>query len=452
MKNMAKGMKMTIGRIEIKSIGLASLGATLEYYDFVVYAFVAASLSKAFFPADGADWVKVAQVFSIYAIGYVVRPVAGLVIAHYADRIGRKRLFIFTVLLMSVPTFMIGLLPTYQQVGVLAPLLLLVCRVLQGCAVGGELPSAAVYVSEYAPPQRLYLASGTLHGIVHLGLLLGAGSAALASWIASSDPSLSMLAWRLPFLVGGACGLLAGYLRRHLRETPLFAELRQTRQQQTGLPIGMILRSYRTPCLFALGLIFMQAMVSAVYFQFLNSYLITEFHSSPTAVLAANTVGTLALAGSMPVWGWIADRFGRNTTVALGTLLSAATALAFFQNLSTLTGGGLTWALIPVGLFGGAVTALVPGLFASLFPTAVRQSGYALPYNLGAALFAGPAPLFLAYLVRTSDVLWPMYAMLIACAVAFVTAILARNVPQYLGQRSGRSLAAAHVPQFGVIR
>lgn len=445
---------MAIGRTETKSIGLASLGAMLEYYDFVVYAFVAAALSRAFFPSEGADWVKVAQVFSIYAVGYFVRPVAGLVIAHFADRIGRKRLFIFTVLLMSVPTFLIGLLPTYEQVGVLAPVLLLICRVLQGCAVGGELPSAAVYVSEYAPPQRLYLASGTLHGIIHLGLLLGAGSAALASWIASIDPSLSTLAWRLPFLVGGACGLLAGYLRRHLGETPLFTQLRQTRQQRVSLPIGTILRSYRAPCLFALGLMFMQCIVSAVYFQFLNSYLITQFQASSTAVLTANTAGTLALAGSMPIWGWVADRFGRNTTIALGTMLSAATTVFFFQNLPTLmaSGTGLMWALIPVGLFGGSVTALVPGLFASLFPTAVRQSGYALPYNIGAALFAGPAPLLLAYLVRTSDVLWPMYAMLIACAVAATAAVLARHVPQHLGQASVDTSVAAEAPPLGVAR
>ena len=445
---------MTIGRIETKSIALASLGATLEYYDFVVYAFVAAALGRAFFPAQGADWAKVAQVFSIYAIGYFVRPVAGLVIAHFADRIGRKRLFVFTVFLMSVPTFLIGLLPTYEQVGALAPVLLLVCRILQGCAVGGELPSAAVYVSEYAPPQRLYLASGTLHGIVHLGLLLGAGSAALASWIASSDPDLSSLAWRLPFVVGGACGLLAGYLRRHLGETPLFAQLRQTRRRQAGLPISSVLRSHRAACLFALGLMFMQAIVSAVYFQFLNSYLITRFHAAPTAVLAANTVGTLALAGSMPAWGWVADRFGRNATIGLGTVLSAITAIAFFQNLPALMQGGtgLMWALIPVGLFGGSVTALVPGLFASLFPTAIRQSGYALPYNIGAAVFAGPAPLLLAYLVRTGDVLWPMYAMLIACAVAATAAVLARHVPQYLGRASADTLAAAGAPQLGVIR
>lgn len=138
-----------------KNLGLASLGAVLECFDFVVFVFVAAAISEAFFPAGASTALKQLQTFGIYAIGYLVRPVAGIIIAHFADQIGRKKLFIFTVLLMSVPTFLMGLLPTYSQIGLWAPALLLLLRILQGCAVGGELPGAAVFVSEHAPANKL---------------------------------------------------------------------------------------------------------------------------------------------------------------------------------------------------------------------------------------------------------------------------------------------------------
>ena len=157
------------------------MGALLEYFDFQVYVFVAAALGEALFPPGASTWVSQVQTFGIYAVGYLVRPVAGVVIAHYADRIGRKKLFIFTVLLMSVPTMLMGLLPTYETAGWFAPIALLVLRILQGCAVGGEIPGASVFVSEHAPPNHLRFSSGFFFGVINLGLLLGAGVAAGAN-------------------------------------------------------------------------------------------------------------------------------------------------------------------------------------------------------------------------------------------------------------------------------
>ena len=427
-----------------RNLMLASLGATLEYYDFVVYVFVAAAIGQAFFPADVSPWIRQIQAFSIYAIGYLVRPVAGIVIAHFADRIGRKRLFVFTVLLMSVPTFAMGLLPTYAQVGWWAPLLLLLLRILQGCAVGGELPSAAVFVSEHAPPRRLGFASGTLHGVVHCGLLLGTGGAALGAFAASLDPSLPSLTWRLPFLLGGAFGLTAAYLRRHLEETPLFAELRREKAVERA-PLRTVFARHGGACLVGLGLMFMMALTSAVYFQYLATYLITQFHVPQTTVFTANIVGVLALAGSMPLWGILSDRIGPSRVVLIGATLSALASVWFFTTLPSHVGSGLSLALslVPVGLTGGCVIALVPGTLASLFPTAVRQSGYAVPYNCGAALFAGLAPLFLSWFVRDYGLLSPMYVFLCACAVAFVTGLALRYTPRYLGPSAARSAEAA---------
>lgn len=429
-----------ITREEFRNLGLASLGAMLEYYDFVVFVFVAVALGSAMFPAGSSPWLRSVQVFSIYAIGYFVRPVAGLVIAHFADRVGRKRLFILTIFLMSVPTFLMGLLPTYEQIGIAAPLLLLALRILQGCAVGGELPSAAVFVTEHARPGRLFFASGSLHCVVHCGLLLGSGSAAIAAAVSHQFPDAPSLAWRLPFLVGGVFGLTAAYLRRHLGETPLFSQMRATRAA-IRLPLGTVLTTYRTACLFGLLVFLVQSFTSSIFLQYMSTYLIANFGFASTTVFSASAVGVSGLALSMPLWGLCADRFGAARTIAAGTVAAMLTATWFFTGLvaGRIDGAGLAWSFLPVGISCGYMIALVPGLIASLFPTPVRQTGYAVPYNFGSAMFSGPGPLVLAWAVGRFGTLSPLYLFLAACLVALCVAALVGGVPRYLGQEVGRT-------------
>lgn len=178
----APASRMT--RKDVKTLGLASLGSALEYYDFTVFVFFAAVIGQVFFPPETPEWVRQAQAFAIFAVGFLIRPFGGVVIAHFGDRYGRKKLFVFTLLLMAVPTLLIGLLPTYAMVGVWAPILLLVMRILQGLAVAGEVPGAAVFVSEHVPGSRVGFACASLFGALYLGLFLGALAGALSSaWL-----------------------------------------------------------------------------------------------------------------------------------------------------------------------------------------------------------------------------------------------------------------------------
>ena len=422
-------------RHDVRNLGLASLGAVLEYFDFQVYVFVAAAISIAFFPPGSSPWVAQMQTFGIYAVGYLVRPVAGMTIAHFADRIGRKKLFVFTVLLMSVPTLLMGLLPTYAMAGWLAPALLLLLRVLQGCAVGGELPGAAVFVSEHAPARHLGLSSGTFQGVTNCGLLLGAGAAALASLAASFDPALSSLAWRLPFILGGLFGLLAAYLRRHLQETPMFEKMKRERGVSKQVPLAVIIRQYRKQCIFALALVFVFSSTSGVYFQYLPVFLVGQLHFDRGVVFTANIVGVIAFVLGMPLWGMLRDRIGWAAAIASGAVLSAAICVWFFHYIPTLgpADARLYYAFAVVGLGAGCVHAMVPALISSLFPTPIRQSGFAFPYSIGTALFTGLTPLTLAWLVRDYGLSAPMYQYLAACAVALVIAATVRLMPQHLG-------------------
>ena len=420
---------------ELQNIGLASLGGVLEYFDFQVYVFVAAALSAVLFPPGDSVWKNQVQAFGIFAIGYLVRPVAGIIIAHYADRIGRKKLFVFTVLLMSVPTFLMGMLPTYAVAGWMAPAALLVLRILQGCAVGGELPGAAVFICEHAQPKRLGLASGTFLGMVNFGLLLGAGAALIAKYVAGIDPALASLAWRLPFLMGGLCGLLAAYLRRHLEESPLFEQARKEKKISNRVPLATVLQDYPLQCVFAFALTFVFATTPAIYFQWLPTYLIGLRQFSANSVFEANVFGVSAFVISMPAWGLLRERLGWSRLLVIAGVLNGGSALWFFNYLPTLEVADerLFLAIVLVGALGGVTHSLIAGLISALFPTQVRQSGYALPYSFGTAIVSGLTPLTIAWLVRGYGLSVPVYQEMLGGFVALILAIWVRRMPLYLG-------------------
>ena len=422
---------------ELRNVGLASLGGMLEYFDFQVYVFVAAALSTQLFPPGDSVWKSQVQAFGIFAIGYLVRPIAGMVIAHYADRIGRKKLFVFTVLLMSVPTFLMGMLPTYAMAGWMAPAALLLLRILQGCAVGGELPGAAVFICEHAKPRRLGTASGLFLGMVNCGLLLGAAVAFLAkAFTGLLDPAWASLAWRLPFILGGLSGLLAAYLRRHLAESPMFDQIRKDRQLSSRVPLATVLQDYRWQCVFAVVLTFVFSTTPAIYFQWLPTYLIGIRHVSSDAVFLANICGVSAFVLSMPAWGALREVVGWPRLLIIAGGLNAVSAIWFFNELPglELSTGGLAAALALVGALCGVVHSLIAGLICALFPTAIRQSGFAFPYSVGTAVISGLTPLTVAWLVRSYGLTIPMGQEILAGVLAFGLAWSLRFLPLYLGE------------------
>src|SRR6202789_1285447 len=193
---------------EARILSLASIGGALEFYDFVIFVFFTSVIGKLFFAATVPDWVRQTQTFGIFAAGYLARPLGGIVMAHFGDTLGRKRIFTLSILLMAIPTLLIGLLPTYQSIGLVAPLLLLSMRVLQGVAIGGEAPGAWVFVAEHARPGRVGFAVGLLTSGLSFGILLGSLMATGLN-IFFNQTQIGAGAWRIPFLVGGVLGFIA---------------------------------------------------------------------------------------------------------------------------------------------------------------------------------------------------------------------------------------------------
>jgi len=419
-----------------RNLWLASLGAMLEYYDFVVFIYVASKIGAAFFPPGTSETIKLLQTLGIYSLGFVIRPIAGLVIAHYADRIGRKRLFIMTVSLISVSTLAMGLLPTYEDIGWMAPVLLLVLRMLQGCAVGGELPSAGVFVSEHAGAGRIGYNSAVLQSMAYGGFLLGATAAIVADLVATAwgYPSLS---WRLPFIVGGTFGLISGYLRRALDETPLFLEARKRASQEVRVPLREVIHSHRAACFFGFGIVLVMTVTNIVFFQYWPT-LLKQLGHSHSHSLTASLVAIASVMLALPAWGLIADRFGWRACLGTGAMLLAALSVWLFQSLPEIgkDSNALLWSIVPVAIACGAVVAPVPGILSSIFPTPIRQSGYAVAYNIGVAIFGGPLPMVLVWITSTMGVPAIGWLVLAACMLSVALSGVVGRLPQFLGVKA----------------
>lgn len=301
-------------RRDAKTLGLSALGGALEFYDFVVFVFFAKTLGALFFPPGTAPWLAQLQVYGIFAAGYVARPLGGIVMAHFGDRLGRKRMFTLSVFMMSVPTLLIGLLPTHAQVGALAPLLVLTMRIVQGIAVGGEVPGAWVFVAEHVPRSRVGIACATLTAGLTAGILIGS---LLAAWINTrySAAEVQAWVWRVPFLIGGVFGFVAVWLRRWLEETPVFVEMRERRQLARQVPVKQVLAAHRPAVVLSI-LASWQLTAAIVVIVLLTPTLVqTSFGIAPAVAFHGNSLATLALVFGCLAAGGGQDRRGARAAV-----------------------------------------------------------------------------------------------------------------------------------------
>ena len=387
---------MSLTRAQLRTLGLAALGGALEFYDFVIFVFFATTMGALFFPADMPEWMRLVQTFGIFAAGYLARPLGGIVLAHFGDLRGRKRMFMLSIFMMAVPTLLMGLLPTYASIGVLAPVLLLVLRVLQGAAIGGEAPGAWVFVSEHVSPRHRSFACGALSAGLLAGILVGALMAAGIGAVLSEAELLDW-GWRVPFLVGGVFGFGALYVRRRLHETPVFNEMRERRELAAGLPLKTVLRGHLPAVALSMLLTWLLTAFVIIAILMMPTFLQRGGVDRETA-LAANCVAIVcAMLGNL-LAGTLADRYGEGRVLAIWSVLGGAA----FWLLYTGVGAHPGW-LFPayalVGL-GVGVTAMVPSIAVAAFPAPVRFSGLSFSYNVAYAICGGLTPVLVTLALR----------------------------------------------------
>ena len=409
-----------LGVRDVRILLLAALGGALEFYDFVVFVFFAIPLGRLFFPQDTAPWLAQLQVYGIFAAGYLARPLGGIVMAHYGDTLGRKRMFMLSVLLMALPTLGIGLLPVHAQIGMLAPLLLLALRVLQGIAVGGEVPGAWVFVAEHVPPRRIGLACASLTAGLTVGILIGSLVAAAINR-GMAPATLLAWGWRLPFLLGGAFGFFALWLRRWLSETPVFEALRARRQLAAGWPLRLVLQRHLPSVLRSMLLTWMLTAAIVVLILMTPTLVQGVFHIAPARAFLGNSVASFALALGCLCYGWLADRLGYAQALLLGAIGLLLGSYALYLDLRA--GGAHFVPLYALAGFSVGVVGVVPALMVVAFPPAVRFSGLSFSYNVAYALFGGLTPPLIGVLVQRFGPLAPAHYVALTALVGIAVAL-----------------------------
>jgi MFS family permease len=408
-------------RRDVRTLALSALGGALEFYDFVVFVFFAIPLGHLFFPPATAPWLAQLQVFGIFAAGYLARPLGGIVMAHYGDTLGRKRMFMLSVFLMALPTLMIGLLPTYTQIGMLAPLLLLLLRVVQGIAVGGEVPGAWVFVAEHVPPGRVGIGCASLTSGLTVGILIGSLVATAINRVLTPDEILDY-GWRLPFLAGGVFGFVTVWLRRWLSETPVFEAMHARKELANGLPLAQVLRNHRPAVLVSMLITWMLTAAIVVMILMTPSLVQSVFHIAAKRAFLGNNLASLALALGCLFYGWLADRITSARALLFGAVGLLVCSYALYFDLQA--GATHFVALYALAGFSVGVTGVVPSIMVNAFPPAVRFSGLSFSYNIAYALFGGLTPPLIGLLVRRFGPLAPAHYVALTALIGMGVAAL----------------------------
>ncbi|MCU1261337.1 MAG: ral substrate transporter [Bryobacterales bacterium] len=420
---------------ELRTLSLASLGGALEFYDFIIFVFFTTVIGKLFFSASLPDWVRQVQTFGIFAAGYLARPLGGIVMAHFGDTRGRKRMFTLSVLLMAIPTLLIAFLPTYKSIGIAAPLLLLVMRVMQGIAIGGEAPGGWVFVAEHARQGQVGFAVGLLTSGLTCGILLGSLVAAGVN-TAFSQAQIAGGFWRVPFLIGGAFGFIAMLLRRWLEETPVFEEMLRRAAISRELPLRTVLRSYGRAITISVLTTWMLTAAILVVVLMTPSLLQNLFRLAPHDVQLANLAGTAALCLSTVAIGVATDRFGiRRVAIPVLLLLIAATYGLY------IGAERLPSALLPLYVLAGigaGSAVLTPIVMVRAFPPAVRFTGVSFSYNIAYAVFGGVTPLLVSWLAHLNRLSPAHY--IAAVTILGLLAILAAPTAAVLDEKFSKKV------------
>jgi MFS family permease len=404
---------------DYKTLSLAALGGALEFYDFIIFVFFAAVIGELFFPPDIPEWLRQVQTFAIFAAGYLARPLGGIIMAHFGDKVGRKKMFSLSILLMALPTLAMGALPTYETIGIAAPLLMLLMRVLQGAAIGGEVPGAWVFVAEHVPEKRIGFACGTLTAGLTAGILLGSLVATVLN-TTLSPAAIRDHGWRIPFFLGGVFGLLAMYLRRWLHETPVFQQMQQRKALAETMPLHTILAHHKRSIVISMLLTWLLSACIVVVI-LMAPTLMQKQHGIPAALsLQANSFATIMLLLGCVIAGWLVDRFGAARALIVGCLLLAIGSWNFFHQLGSTPEMLFVWyglAGLSVGVVG-----VVPFVMVRAFPAAVRFTGISFSYNVAYAIFGGLTPISVTLMMNLTPMA-PAWYVLALALIGFLVGI-----------------------------
>ena len=386
----------------IRKVIVASLvGTSLEWSDFFIDGTAAALVfNKLFFPSF-EPLVGTMLAFTTYAVGFVARPLGGVVFGHYGDKLGRKNVLVVTLLLMGIATFLIGVLPTHATIGVWAPILLVLLRFLQGIGLGGEWGGAVLMTLESGDPQRRGLNASWPQVGVPIGLLLANGVLSLMGAITSNEAFLSW-GWRVPFLLSGLLVVVGIWIRMTIAESPLFSEVEAT-HSKAGAPIVEVLRRYPKQVLLAIGARIGVDVAFYTFVLFVTTYVATYLELPNQYALNAVLIAAAVQVIAIPYFGHLSDRFGRRPIYLIGAIGSAFWVFVFFTMLNSQQFGLIVLAVVVALIFHAAMYGPQAAFIAEMFPTKVRYTGASMGYQLAGILGGALAPIISVALLDRFD-------------------------------------------------
>jgi metabolite-proton symporter len=421
-------MAGTEEKTPLRRVVMASLiGTTIEWYDFFLYGSAAALVFNRLFFPEQDPLTGTMLAFGTYALGFVARPVGGIVFGHYGDRIGRKRLLMLSLILMGVATVLIGLLPTYAQIGVWAPIALIVLRLVQGFAVGGEWGGAVLMAAEHGDAARRGFWASWPQAGVAAGNLLAAGVLALMAAFQSEADFLSW-GWRVPFVLSVLLVAVGWYIRNRVSESRAFEEAIEEAGHPPKLPAIDVLRERPMGVLVGSGLRVGENISYYILTVFSLTYLVDVAAESRSLALNALLVGAAVQFFAIPLFAALSDRIGRRPVYALGAFGLAAWSFALFPLLGSGSSAEVTLALVVGLVLHGAMYGPQAAMIAELFPTRIRYSGASIAYQLTSIVAGSLAPIIALALYQRYDSALPVALYVgVACAVSGVSALLSRE-------------------------
>lgn len=406
-------------------IGASFIGNFVEWFDYAVYGYLAVTISIVFFPTgDGTG--NLLATFALFAISFLVRPLGGFFWGHLGDRIGRRTALAWSILIMSLATFCIALIPGHDSIGIAAPILLLLARVVQGFSASGEYAGASAFLVEYAPHGRRGIYAAVVPASTAAGLLFGSLIAALLTATLTPD-QLHSWGWRLPFLLAAPLGLIGRYIRTKLEDTPAFRRLAESEAAPHAPARDLFVTHWRA-LLLAFGAVLLNAVGFYVILSYMPTYLSTQVGLGETESFLATTLALLTYVGFIFLTGAASDRWGRRTVLIAASICFILFTVPAFMLLDT----GSLPAIIAIEIVLGGMLTLndgtLPSFLAELFPTDVRYSGFAVSFNLANALFGGTAPFVATWLITTTgSKLAPGFYLMAAAVISLVAIVLAKE-------------------------
>ncbi|TMJ25872.1 MAG: MHS family MFS transporter [Alphaproteobacteria bacterium] len=409
-----------------RAIISSAVGNFVELYDFLIYGLFAAQIAANFFP-KGNETVALLQAFAIYGVGFFMRPVGAIVIGAYGDRHGRKNALVVTVGLMAAATALTGLIPSYTSIGLAAPLLLLLCRLVQGFSTGGEWGGSATFLVEFAPPGKRGIIGSVQQFSVGLALIAGTLTAAvLNGWL--SKEAMIEWGWRIPFLIGFVLAPVGLYLRARVAESPAFSRV-AAKKEVAHSPVLESLSTHRLPVLAAFGLSAIGTVANYTYNIYLPTMATQKLGIAAGTAYTSATMAAVVLTVLTPVMGWLSDKTGRKSILLVAAVAYGLLSYPAFSFLTSQPDGtklmivqGISAALL--AMYAGPLCAIL----AELFPTKVRFTALSIGYGMSVTLFGGCAPFIAAYLIaETGNPVSPAFFLIFAAIVSTITLALMKD-------------------------